>query len=1056
MAQVYKMEVAIDVATKGLAKKAKEISTKIKGIGKNAKVNIDAATSEKEMKKLDKAIRDTTAEVDRLDRAQDRLKKKNVNSGEYKQLQKDAAAAEKELQRLKDAKDIYAQSGLTGRTVELTNEDYEKQAAKVAGLHEQMAGYETGNTWANPADQAAWQQNAAAIDTAKMKLNEYNAAKDRAAAGSGGFGKVKAALAGIGAKAKAGAKGLLGMVGGKIKSGLASIGKNILGIGRNASRTGGLLNKMKRGLMMGTGIRGLLRLGSAGAAALFMIRGMKQGFENMAQVDGKVNGSISSIQSALLMLKNALAAAFAPILNVIGPIISRFITMLADGANAIAHFFAALTGQKSVTVAKKATVNYAAGLDKAGKNAEKAEKKQKKLNRTLMGFDQINKLEKQDASKSGSNSGAGSGGYTGPSPSQMFEKVNVSKSANDLAKKIKEAWEKADFTELGKTVGQKLTKALEGIDWNKIKKTTEKIAKSIVTFLNGFMEGTDWKLVGGTLAEGVNTIVKFFETAFKHFKWKKLGKSFAETLIGFFSKLDYASMGRTLSHGLKGVLDTIIGFFERIDWQKAGKGLIKALGQLFGSIDWAGIIRKSFRALGNLAGAFAGLVVGIAKGLGKAVSKGVKNAQKYFGKKIKESGGNIPLGILKGIIDGIKGIANWIKKNIFDPFITGFKKAFGIHSPAKEMEDPGKQIILGLLKGIGDNIGSILDWFKELPGKIAETVAKAGGVVLDVVGKLVGDTWKFLTKTIENTAEYVASKVGDVWKTLTSTVSGVAQYTASKIGSVWSALTTTLSGISEYVASKTGDIWDKLSTTVSGVAQYTAEKIGDAWNWIKSKVSGAVQYTAERIGKGWKKVKKKISGVVKYAAERIGKGWKKIKKKVSGVVKYAATKAGKGWRTLTKTLTATVRFAAEWAKGALQNLQKAATKAGSDKFFTYGFKGKSPGKRNANGGIYSQGHWKPVTQAATGGSFNQGQMFVAREAGPELVGTIGGNTAVMNNDQIVSSVASGVAKAVASVMGSSKQGVSVYLQGDAGKLFRVVRQEAKDFTMATGKSAFPV
>ena len=39
-------------------------------------------------------------------------------------------------------------------------------------------------------------------------------------------------------------------------------------------------------------------------------------------------------------------------------------------------------------------------------------------------------------------------------------------------------------------------------------------------------------------------------------------------------------------------------------------------------------------------------------------------------------------------------------------------------------------------------------------------------------------------------------------------------------------------------------------------------------------------------------------------------------------------------------------------------------------------------------------------------------MFVAREKGPELVGTIKGHTGVMNNDQIVASVSAGVAKAI--------------------------------------------
>lgn len=52
---------------------------------------------------------------------------------------------------------------------------------------------------------------------------------------------------------------------------------------------------------------------------------------------------------------------------------------------------------------------------------------------------------------------------------------------------------------------------------------------------------------------------------------------------------------------------------------------------------------------------------------------------------------------------------------------------------------------------------------------------------------------------------------------------------------------------------------------------------------------------------------------------------------------------------------------------------------------------------------------------AGGGVVNSGQMFVARESGPELVGSYGSKTAVMNNDQIVRSVADGVAQSIASI-----------------------------------------
>lgn len=48
---------------------------------------------------------------------------------------------------------------------------------------------------------------------------------------------------------------------------------------------------------------------------------------------------------------------------------------------------------------------------------------------------------------------------------------------------------------------------------------------------------------------------------------------------------------------------------------------------------------------------------------------------------------------------------------------------------------------------------------------------------------------------------------------------------------------------------------------------------------------------------------------------------------------------------------------------------------------------------------------------AEGGFPEQGQMFIAREAGAEMVGSIGRRTAVANNDQIVAGIAGGVAEA---------------------------------------------
>lgn len=64
---------------------------------------------------------------------------------------------------------------------------------------------------------------------------------------------------------------------------------------------------------------------------------------------------------------------------------------------------------------------------------------------------------------------------------------------------------------------------------------------------------------------------------------------------------------------------------------------------------------------------------------------------------------------------------------------------------------------------------------------------------------------------------------------------------------------------------------------------------------------------------------------------------------------------------------------------------------------------------------------------AEGGFPERGQMFIAREAGAEMVGNIGGHTAVANNDQIVEAVSAGVASAVERVLVSNESGMSLMI-----------------------------
>ena len=100
------------------------------------------------------------------------------------------------------------------------------------------------------------------------------------------------------------------------------------------------------------------------------------------------------------------------------------------------------------------------------------------------------------------------------------------------------------------------------------------------------------------------------------------------------------------------------------------------------------------------------------------------------------------------------------------------------------------------------------------------------------------------------------------------------------------------------------------------------------------------------------------------------------------------------------TLIGWIRDLIGWIKSALQGLGILKQEQGH-------FGGTTV---NNNGGSNFGGGF------ANGGYPDEGQMFIARENGPEMVGTIGGRTAVANNDQIVEGIRQGVFEAVSAAM----------------------------------------
>lgn len=145
--------------------------------------------------------------------------------------------------------------------------------------------------------------------------------------------------------------------------------------------------------------------------------GISEGFKNLYDDNEKFRRSVDSLKASAATLKNSLAAAFRPLVEIAIPYIQKTIEYLTRLTNAFAQFLAAITGQKTYTRAIKQTTA-------AIEDQNKAQNKQ------LSNLDKLNNLT--------SDSGSGDSGGSG----QLFEEVPVSSYFADLAGKVKDVLSK--------------------------------------------------------------------------------------------------------------------------------------------------------------------------------------------------------------------------------------------------------------------------------------------------------------------------------------------------------------------------------------------------------------------------------------------------------------------------------------------------------------------------------------------------------------------------------------------------------------------------------------
>ena len=1041
-------------------------------------------------------------------------RRKSWSASDVEDTKKEIAYLSGELKKMRKA----GESAVPTQAFQnLTNEiaKAERQLQEYRAQREQMIA-----SGANQQESEAWRRTSAEIAQAEAQLQEYQAKKQQLEASGGDVKLSGAGVKGFGSKLFSGMESVFRGVTSGIKSAggafAALIQRFRTGIPHINNARNALNGIGKSGSGLGSNFRSLRRI----VRALFLsfglmsgARGMKTGLQNLAQYSSSANSSLSQLRAGLSALQNGLAVAFEPILTYIAPALNTLIDYLLTACNAIAQFMAALTGQSTYTIAKRGTSDFAAGATAAGNAAGGAQKKAEKLKRTLMSFDEINKLDDNDSSSGGG--GGGAGGGTG------FDTEEVTSQYADLVEKIKKAWADADFTEIGTMIGEKLKAGLDNIKWDEIQATAAKIGKSVATLINGFVEtsGLD-DSVGKTVAGLLNTGIAGSTAFLTNLHWDSIGSFIAGSMNSAIRDTDWSGAGVAVCTGINGVFTLADTWSGKFDFKAAGTAVKNAINSALSGINWKTAISaannigsgvasalnavmtpETFKNVGKsiagavntvISGAYASIGKINWKGWGNAIGSGINN---FFADLDWEKAGLTFNGAVRGIITTMRSAietADWdqigrdIAKFIKAIDFPGLLKEIGkllwaaINAAIESWKSSFKTapiettIVTGILAlkftGLGSSLG------KKIWGIISGGIAGAEVIGSEAEGGLIAGIKSLFSAAATKAGEALGG-LGGIANTIFQAAGGIGSplgiFSDPEIVGYWkNGWIEFFENMEPYATGAAQNLLDK----VKGIFKSSDETpeveipIG-ASDETKPGVDSAKKNIGSLPNETDPKLHPSITASdntyagVSAANNQLAKIPESISTAVTAVVNAFQDSIKKKDKSISSFVATVSSFSNGIAKKkrSISGFKATITSVTSKKTFSVNVKANITGVNPSNtraslradGGVYQSGRWRPITAAASGGAFSTGQMFLAREAGPELVGSIGRSTAVMNNNQIVASVSAGVYSAVCAAIGRMGSGkgssptINVYVGGK--KITDVVVEEVNSRTMATGQ-----
>lgn len=701
-------------------------------------------------------------------------------------------------------------------------------------------------------------------------------------------------------------------------------------------------------------------------------------------------GMMRTFNQQVETLSQTFGSVFLPILVKVVPWLTAFVELLGDAIRAVASVFG-VEIQKFDAEEFKGLGNIAGDADNATSSVNDTTKALKDLKNATLGIDELNVINPQTASGSGS-SGSGAGGSWDRFDVDSIWDESIYNKINEQVENIKEKIKGLIPVAGGVAAaigGWSLLKFLDnlddvGIKLGKLEPTVKNLAKGLMIAGISIAVGKlVWDFTGaylesgslGDLAKVLGTTV--IGTAVAAWLMGAKGAGIVLTTSGIVSLTRLAvdlkngdveiSDPQAITTAIVGSIETIIG--GAITWKLLGPKISSSVKGMFGTASLKSIGTTIGGALSSgwtsITGALAAVPVwgwiaaAVVALVGGAIGLAVVDYDfTDIGKKIGEAFGKAARKVVDfgtSIKDAIKNAIDWVADtfeidSIGELLNVIFNPTEWITRVAPKLLEIGLEILPGIVEGIKDGWENFKENIKEFCNGIVQGF-KDGFEIKSPSKKMISIGKEIIAGLLQPlTPSAIKDKVSTMW---------------TNAKNWWNNSKGTMSAYTPSI----GDIKAKVSSA------WTTAK-----NWWDKSKSALATYTPS-IGS----IKDKL-----VSAWNTAKAW---------------------WNKNVKLSIPSLSFTVTYSTSGLGAIKKAIVNA-----------------LNLPG-------WPKLSFAKDGGMFDMGSLIWAGEAGAEVVANAGGGrTGVMNVQQMQEAVYDGVYSAVVAAMragggNGGAQSVNVYLDG---------------------------